>query len=102
MLPDSGRHSSSSSGEIEMYGSKTVGSLKVRAPQPVGWWLVAAPTPSAAGSDQGRGYEAWSVSAPCLVRGFKYPLCVEATCSTIARHLSVEICMCENSSTLHH
>ena len=54
MLPDSGRHSSSSSGEIEMYGSKTVGSLKVRAPQPVGWWLVAAPTPSAAGTS-GRG-----------------------------------------------
>ena len=61
MLPDSGRHSSS--GEIEMYGSKTVGSLKVRAPQPVGWLLLAAPTPSAAGS----GARAGDIKhGPCL------------------------------------
>ena len=62
MLPDSGRRNSS--GEIEMYGSKTVGSLKVRAPQPVGWWLLAAPTPSAAGSGRAGDMK----HGPCLPR----------------------------------
>ena len=61
---------------------------KFKGPGSTTGWLLAAPTPSA-GGPVGRGYKAWSVSAPCLVRGFKYPLWVQATCSTIARHISV-------------
>ena len=59
---------------------------KFKGPGATTGWLP--PTPSA-GGPVGRGYKAWSVSAPCLVRGFKYPLWVQATCSTIARHISV-------------